>query len=85
MNQYPLTEDHIRFYEENGYVQLDNVLNNAEVDVLRHALAQAVEDKNKYNLNLGPRTDEGYAKVFLQMSTCGSAIRSWRTIFTMFV
>jgi hypothetical protein len=38
-----------------------------EVEVLRKALAQAVEDKNKYNLNLGPRTDEGYSKVFLQM------------------
>ncbi len=67
MNPYPLTEDQIRFYEENGYVRLDNVLTMAEVEVLRSALATAVEDKNKLNLNLGPRTDEGYAKVFLQM------------------
>jgi ectoine hydroxylase-related dioxygenase (phytanoyl-CoA dioxygenase family) len=67
MNQYPLTEEQVRFYEENGYVRLDNVLTMTEVEVLRSAIAQAVEDKNKYNLNLGPRTDEGYAKVFLQM------------------
>ncbi len=31
MNQYPLTEEHIRFYEENGYIQVDNVLDNTEV------------------------------------------------------
>lgn len=67
MVHYPITEDHVRFYQENGYIRLDNVLTMEEVEVLRKALARAVEDKNKYNLNLGPRTDEGYAKVFLQM------------------
>jgi phytanoyl-CoA hydroxylase len=67
MNHYPLTEEHIRFYEENGYIKLDNVIDSGEVEVLRRALAQAVEDKEKYHFNLGPRTDEGYAKVFLQM------------------
>ncbi len=67
MSHYPITEDQIRFYEDNGYVRLDHVLTRDEVEVLRRALAQAVEDKNKYKLNLGPRTDEGYTKVFLQM------------------
>jgi phytanoyl-CoA hydroxylase len=67
MIEYPISDEQVRFYEENGYVQLDNVLDPAGVDTLRDALAQAVEDKKKYNLNLGPRTDEGYTKVFLQM------------------
>ena len=67
MNHYPITEDQIRFYRDNGYVRLDNVLTMEDVDVLRRALTQAVEDKNKFNLNLGPRSDEGYTKVFLQM------------------
>ena len=67
MNPYQITEEQIRFYEENGYVRLDNVLTMPDVDMLRAALATAIEDKNKLNLNLGPRTDEGYAKVFLQM------------------
>jgi phytanoyl-CoA hydroxylase len=67
MASYPITDDQVRFYEENGYIHLDNVLTMEEVEVLRRAIAQAVEDKNKYNLNLGPRTDEGYSKVFLQM------------------
>ena len=67
MTEYPITEAQVRFYDENGYIQLDNVLDSAEVEVLRDALARAVEDKKKYNLNLGPRSDEGYAKVFLQM------------------
>lgn len=63
----PITEEQILFYEENGFVKLENVLPMGEVETLRGALAQAVEDKNRYNLNLGPRTDDGYAKVFLQM------------------
>jgi len=67
MNSYPITDDQVRFYELNGYIQLHNVLKMDEVEVLRKALARAVEDKNRLNLNLGPRTDDGYTKVFLQM------------------
>lgn len=63
----PITEEQIRSYEENGFVKLENVIPMGQVEKLREALAQAVEDKNRYNVNLGPRTDEGYAKVFLQM------------------
>jgi ectoine hydroxylase-related dioxygenase (phytanoyl-CoA dioxygenase family) len=63
----PITGETIRFYEENGFVKIDNVLSPEEVEVLRGALARAVEEKEKYRLNLGPRTDEGYTKVFLQM------------------
>jgi len=67
METYPLSEEQVRFYEENGYVRCNNILTVEEVDVLRTALAKAVEDMKTYKLNLGPRTDEGYAKVFLQM------------------
>ncbi|MEW6510960.1 MAG: phytanoyl-CoA dioxygenase family protein [Bacteroidota bacterium] len=67
MNAYPISEEEVRFYEENGYVRLDDVLTMEEVEILRAALDRAVEDKNKFQLNLGPRTDEGYTKVFLQM------------------
>ncbi len=67
MTTYPINEEQILFYETNGYVKLENVIPLDEVEILRAALARAVEDKNRYNLNLGPRTDEGYAKVFLQM------------------
>ncbi len=67
MAPYPITEEQIRFYEENGYVKCEDVIPMEEVERLRAALARAVEDKNRYNLNLGPRADEGYAKVFLQM------------------
>jgi phytanoyl-CoA hydroxylase len=62
-----ITEEQIRFYETNGYIRLENVLTMKEVDVLRGALARAVEDKERLNLQLGPRSDEGYTKVFLQM------------------
>jgi phytanoyl-CoA hydroxylase len=64
---YPITEDQVQFYEANGYVQLDDVLSGPEVERLRVAMQQAVDDRNVFQKNLGPRTDPGYAKVFLQM------------------
>ncbi len=67
MDQYSISEDQVRFYEENGFVKLENVISMGLVEKLRGALARAVEDKEKYHLNLGPRTDDGYTKVFLQM------------------
>ena len=67
MEQYPVSEDQVRFYQENGYVRLDGVLGPEEVESLRSALAVAVEDRRKFDRNEGPRTDPGYAKVFLQM------------------
>jgi hypothetical protein len=81
MNHYPLTQDHIRFYEENGYIQLDNVLNNVEVEVLRKALAQAVEDKNKYNLNLRTRTDDGLTFHYAGPNVTDIPCRAMVTIF----
>ncbi len=67
MEQYPLTEDHVSFFRDNGYVRLDGVLAVQEVEALRTALDVAVEDRRRYDRNEGPRADPGYAKVFLQM------------------
>ena len=65
--EYMVGEEQVRFYEENGYVQLSHVLRQEEIDALRRALEVAVEDRKRLQENWGPRMDEGYAKVFLQM------------------
>jgi len=65
--RFALSEEQIRFYEENGFIQLDNVLTVEEVAALRTALDVAVEDRKRLQENWGPRGDEGYSKVFLQM------------------
>ncbi len=65
--RYEVTEEQVTFYEENGYIQLHNVLTAEEVAVLRAAVDVAVEDRKRLQQNWGPRSDEGYAKVFLQM------------------
>ena len=67
MEHYPISEEQITFYEENGYIQLQNVLPMNEVEDLRAALQAAVEDRKRYQLNEGPRRDPEYEKVFLQM------------------
>jgi ectoine hydroxylase-related dioxygenase (phytanoyl-CoA dioxygenase family) len=67
MDHFPITETQVKFYEENGYIQLHNVLSAAEVADLRTHVDRAIADVNAKKLNLGPRTDEGYTKVFLQM------------------
>jgi len=65
--RYALQEAQVRFYEENGYIQLHNVLTPEEVVALRNALDTAAADRKKLQENWGPRSDEGYSKVFLQM------------------
>ena len=67
MDEYPITEAQVQLYEENGFIQLHDVLPMKEVEQLRTALEIAVEDRRKFNLNEGPRQDPEYAKVFLQM------------------
>jgi len=67
VEEYPISEEQVRFFQENGYCRLDGVLTMQEVEALRVALDVAVEDRQKYARNEGPRTDDGYAKVFLQM------------------
>jgi phytanoyl-CoA hydroxylase len=65
--EYRVTEEQIRFYEENGFVQLHDVLTAEEVQTLRTALDVAIADRDRLKANWGPREDEGYTKVFLQM------------------
>ncbi len=65
--RFPLLEEQILFYESQGYLQLHNVLSPEEVSTLRAAIDVAAEDRKRLKENWGPRVDEGYAKVFLQM------------------
>ncbi len=67
MDPYPLTEEQVAYYQENGFIRLEGVLTMDEVDALREGIARAVDDMRRHKLNLGPRTDAGYTKVFLQM------------------
>jgi len=67
MGEYLITEEQVRFYQENGFIRLDGVLAMQEVEALRVALDVAVEDRRRFDRNEGPRSDPGYAKVFLQM------------------
>jgi hypothetical protein len=40
--EYRITEEQIRFYEENGFVQLHDVLNTEEIGTLRATLDIAI-------------------------------------------
>jgi phytanoyl-CoA hydroxylase len=65
--RFALQEHQVQFYEQNGYIQLHNVLTPEEVATLRTAVDVAAEERKRLQQNWGPRSDEGYAKVFLQM------------------
>lgn len=41
MQSYPLTDEQVRYFRENGFVQLDNVLNPKELEEIRGALDEA--------------------------------------------
>jgi len=45
MGEYPITEEQVRFYQENGYIRLEGVLSIREVEALRVALDVAEEDR----------------------------------------
>ncbi len=65
MNPYPLTDEHIAFYRDNGFVQLFDVLSPAELQQAREALEDAnqlVLDASHHTSKLNPE----YEKVFVQ-------------------
>lgn len=67
MSEYPITEDQIQFYEENGFIKLENVLILDEVEELRSAIRLAVEDQSRKGTVASASQDAEYRKVFLQM------------------
>lgn len=66
MKHYPLTEQQIAFFRENGFVQLDNVLTPEELEALRCAadevLSRRYEDARIETSAANPE----YEKVFVQ-------------------
>ena len=64
MSDYPLTDEQIAFYRENGFVKLPNVLSPAEVETARAALAEALEVPLSEEMD---RSDRGeYSRIFVQ-------------------
>ena len=65
METYPITPEQIAFYQENGYIQLHDVLTDTELQDIRDAL----EDVNKMtldgNIHVSAANPE-YEKVFVQ-------------------
>ncbi|MBI4557690.1 MAG: phytanoyl-CoA dioxygenase family protein [Candidatus Hydrogenedentes bacterium] len=62
MSEYPLSEEQINFYQENGYIKLENVLTPEELDGARTALDDLISNGRHRHSN-----DPVYSKVFLQM------------------
>lgn len=63
---YPVSDEKIAFYKENGYVQFDNVLNEEEVELLRTALGRASQDRSGFVRDLAGGDGGGNEKI-LQM------------------
>lgn len=64
MKPYPLTSDHIAFYREHGYVQLDAVLTAEELDHARKAMDAVLAAREKH-MHYAEKDD--YGRIFLQM------------------
>src|SRR3990170_4387213 len=63
MSVYPISEEQVRFYHDNGYVVLPDVLTADELDDLRRSLDEAMQ------MPLQHATDHAqgdYAKIFRQ-------------------
>ena len=64
MDEYPISDEQVRFYGENGYIQLHNVLSPAEVEEARAHLAEAMSMQLAGGLDRTGRSE--YDRVFLQ-------------------
>src|SRR5919205_211861 len=63
--EYPISEEQVRFYEENGYIQLLGVLTPEELEQVRTALDEvmAMQLDGQHDLSRG-RPD--YERIFVQ-------------------
>lgn len=66
-NPYPLLKEQIRFYRENGFIALPDVLNREEVRALRSILSGAVRDRRRKYAKGLVQTNPRYEQVFVQM------------------
>ena len=64
MNEYPISDEQVRFYQENGYIQLHDVLTPQEVEEARAHLAEAMSIQLAGALDRTGRSE--YDRVFLQ-------------------
>jgi phytanoyl-CoA hydroxylase len=62
---YPISEEQVRFYQENGYVQLHDVLTAEELEQIRAAVAEVFALKIDEAHDMSTRDPE-YARVFTQ-------------------
>jgi ectoine hydroxylase-related dioxygenase (phytanoyl-CoA dioxygenase family) len=62
---YPLTPENIRFFKENGYIKLKNVLAKEVLDYYGNIITRLVFSLNKLNKPMEERTT--YEKAFLQI------------------
>jgi ectoine hydroxylase-related dioxygenase (phytanoyl-CoA dioxygenase family) len=63
--EYPITDEQVQFYQENGYVQLFDVLTPAELQAARTAIDEALQMQmdRRHDLNGDPKHD----RIFLQL------------------
>lgn len=73
---YPITEEQIRFYQDNGYVQLLDVLTPEELEQARTALADVLQMQldRQHDLSGDPKHD----KIFIQKVNMWQVLPSMR-------
>jgi len=86
MDHFPITETQVKFYEENGYIQLHNVLSAAEVADLRTHVDQAIADVNAKNKTGGTPLHEAamqgrldVARILLDRGAQVNAVSAYNT------
>lgn len=55
---YPVSDEKVDFFRDNGYVRFDGVLSSDEVDTVREALAKAMEAKRGFQRDLAGGGDK---------------------------
>lgn len=65
MDTYPLSEEQIHFFRENGYLKLQGVLSQEEIAELRSASESLLNQRLDARIEIS-QTDPEYEKIFVQ-------------------
>jgi phytanoyl-CoA hydroxylase len=64
-SEYPVSDEQIAFFRENGYVRFDNVLSDEEIEIVREGMRKALEEKKGFHRDLAG--NQGDKALILQM------------------
>ena len=76
---YPVTDEQVAFFRDNGYVRFDGVLSPGEVELMRAALERGMEDKKAFSRDLAGGGEQPKILQVLNLWETGDVLEAYST------